>query len=237
MGWQSGQRRWIKKHCGKQYVVSCRQLGVDPTREASRAAANDWWRTKKAELEQSRFEASGSERALSRLAESLEFSADIAERNGNLPQLAAVKTERAIVSRFADSKTELRADHADTLLAGLYDPLPSESAAETERLDRLAILESRRSRQLAAIAAKSRTNGQAIELTALQPVKRRKTLRESVDAFLAEKLSEVTRKKLSAGRYGVLDSAVRAFAAWIAENASAHDCPASVEFGILPVGR
>jgi integrase len=51
MTWQASTRRWFKKHKGKIYVVSCRQLGVAETKEASTAAANDWWEAKLKEIE------------------------------------------------------------------------------------------------------------------------------------------------------------------------------------------
>jgi hypothetical protein len=40
MMWVPAQRRWIKKHCGKMYSVSCRQLGCAETKDASSNAAN-----------------------------------------------------------------------------------------------------------------------------------------------------------------------------------------------------
>ena len=51
MTWQASTRRWFKKHRGKMYTVSCRQLGVPESKEASYAAANQWWTAKLAEIE------------------------------------------------------------------------------------------------------------------------------------------------------------------------------------------
>src|SRR5438132_1057748 len=51
MTWVAASRRWIKKHRGKMYSVSCRQLGTDDTKEASASAANDWWEAKEKELQ------------------------------------------------------------------------------------------------------------------------------------------------------------------------------------------
>jgi integrase len=53
MTWQPGSKRWVKKvpaqlqsAVGKTLVaVSCRQLGTKSTKEASLAAANDWWKS------------------------------------------------------------------------------------------------------------------------------------------------------------------------------------------------
>jgi integrase len=41
----------MKKLNGKMYAVSCRQLGVEPSRKASAPLANAWWNSKLAELE------------------------------------------------------------------------------------------------------------------------------------------------------------------------------------------
>src|SRR4051794_10540729 len=51
MTWMAPTRRWAKKHRGKMYFVSCRQLGTAETKEASAAAANAWWEAKVRELE------------------------------------------------------------------------------------------------------------------------------------------------------------------------------------------
>ena len=50
MTWSGTQRRWFKKYRSKVVSVSCRQLGVPPTKEASRQAANDWWKKRETEL-------------------------------------------------------------------------------------------------------------------------------------------------------------------------------------------
>ena len=51
MTWVSGQKRWLKNYKGKMHAVSPRQLGVEPTKEASRLAANDWWTKKQTEID------------------------------------------------------------------------------------------------------------------------------------------------------------------------------------------
>jgi integrase len=51
MTWQAPTRRWFKKHRGKMYTVSCRQLGCPNTKEGSAAAANAWWEAKLEEIE------------------------------------------------------------------------------------------------------------------------------------------------------------------------------------------
>jgi hypothetical protein len=51
MTWSKSQKRWLKKYRGKMYSVSPRQLGVAANKEASRAAANDWWTAKQKEVD------------------------------------------------------------------------------------------------------------------------------------------------------------------------------------------
>jgi len=51
MSWVTDQKRWLKWYKGKMYSRSTRQLGTDPTKEASRKAANEWWREKQAEID------------------------------------------------------------------------------------------------------------------------------------------------------------------------------------------
>lgn len=52
MTWVPETRRWTKFHRGKRYFVSCRQLGVPETKDASWRAANEWWGRQKDILEQ-----------------------------------------------------------------------------------------------------------------------------------------------------------------------------------------
>src|SRR5262245_34019757 len=51
MTWVASQRRWIKKHRGKMYAVSCTQLGCGESRVGSAAAANAWWDARLNEIE------------------------------------------------------------------------------------------------------------------------------------------------------------------------------------------
>lgn len=52
MSWVAHQRRWTKQYRGKTFSVSCRQLKCEPTKEASRVAANDWWASKQKEIDE-----------------------------------------------------------------------------------------------------------------------------------------------------------------------------------------
>src|SRR5262245_43019812 len=51
MTWVASRKGWIAKYKGKMYSVSCRQLGVEPTKESSWRAAREWWAAKKAEID------------------------------------------------------------------------------------------------------------------------------------------------------------------------------------------
>ena len=43
MGWRKKEKRWVKKYRGRFYYVSAKELGHEPTKEASRQVANEWW--------------------------------------------------------------------------------------------------------------------------------------------------------------------------------------------------
>jgi hypothetical protein len=51
MTWNAKQQRWFTKYRKKQYTVSPKVLGAAPTKEGSVQAANDWWKTKRAEID------------------------------------------------------------------------------------------------------------------------------------------------------------------------------------------
>jgi hypothetical protein len=52
MTWVSPPRAyWRKAYRGKVYTISCRELGVEKTKEGSYQAANAWWQQKKAEID------------------------------------------------------------------------------------------------------------------------------------------------------------------------------------------
>ena len=52
MGWVRSKKKWQKRYRGKLYFRSPRQLGTEATKEASRTAANDWWTSKQAEIDE-----------------------------------------------------------------------------------------------------------------------------------------------------------------------------------------
>jgi hypothetical protein len=51
MTWIPKLRRWAKRYRGKQFTISCRQLGcAEETKEASWRLANAWWKERQAEI-------------------------------------------------------------------------------------------------------------------------------------------------------------------------------------------
>src|SRR5205807_1714392 len=50
MTWVSSTCRWAKWYRGKNYAVSCDQLGCPRTKEGSWRQANEWWNRKQAEI-------------------------------------------------------------------------------------------------------------------------------------------------------------------------------------------
>ncbi len=51
MSYIRSRKGWYKKYQGQLYQVSCKQLGVPPTKDQSMIAANAWWEAKQAEID------------------------------------------------------------------------------------------------------------------------------------------------------------------------------------------
>ena len=49
--WEQATHRWKKIYNGRAYTVSCKALGVPSTKMESYQAANEWWATRKAEID------------------------------------------------------------------------------------------------------------------------------------------------------------------------------------------
>ena len=49
--WEQSTHRWKKVYKGRSYTVSCKALGVPPTKLESYQAANEWWASRKAEID------------------------------------------------------------------------------------------------------------------------------------------------------------------------------------------
>jgi hypothetical protein len=51
MTWVQSRKGWMKKYRDRMFSVSCRQLGCEPTKEASWRAAREWWNKKQVEID------------------------------------------------------------------------------------------------------------------------------------------------------------------------------------------
>src|SRR5579884_2006560 len=52
MTWEPGKKRWAKMYRRERYFVVASKLNpANPTRDATREAANEWWLAKKAQLD------------------------------------------------------------------------------------------------------------------------------------------------------------------------------------------
>jgi integrase len=49
--WEQSTHRWKKVYKGRSYTVSCKALGVPPTKLESYQAANEWWAIKRTEID------------------------------------------------------------------------------------------------------------------------------------------------------------------------------------------
>ena len=49
--WEQSTHRWKKVYKGRSYTVSCKALGVPPTKLESYQAANEWWAAKRTEID------------------------------------------------------------------------------------------------------------------------------------------------------------------------------------------
>jgi integrase len=102
MTWKPETRRWRKMHRGKWYSVSCRQLGVPETKEASWKAANEWW-------------------------EQQQKLADLPAEDDRLARAARISNLVRDFSRLDDGD---RREAVEALLgAGSYDSLKSQAGA------------------------------------------------------------------------------------------------------------
>jgi integrase len=95
--WDGTNKRWRIMHKGQRYVVSCRQLGTPPTKEASYVAANEWWKQKLAEIE-------SDPRRLDRIRQDLDSQTGWMERIGDVTQ-KMVEAQRELLAKPASEWT------------------------------------------------------------------------------------------------------------------------------------
>ena len=108
MTWVKARKGWMKKHRGQMYSVSCKQLGTEPTKEASVKAANDWWEKKLGEIDAKAPE----------MPKDARWELDHLTRDRDYAQLTGDAEGAAIASREID---QLQADVAK----GEYVPGPT----------------------------------------------------------------------------------------------------------------
>ncbi|WP_422929744.1 tyrosine-type recombinase/integrase [Singulisphaera sp. PoT] len=117
MTWIPAGRRWRKHHKGRSYTVSCKQLGVPETKEASWRAANEWWERQLASPEApSPDDRVDRAATLARLVRDFSSLDDDARRE-------AVET---LLGQGAYDDLKAR---ADSMLAGMDAPAPGRAVA------------------------------------------------------------------------------------------------------------
>jgi integrase len=100
MSWVPSTRRWKKMFRGRMYVVSCRQLGTDESKDASWRAANDWWESQQGQV----------------------------ETPGEDDRIARARQVSRLVQDFGNLDDEARRQAVEELLgAGSYDTLKSKA--------------------------------------------------------------------------------------------------------------
>lgn len=115
MTWVPNGRRWRKVHKGRAFVVSCRQLGVPETKEASWKAANAWW--------ESQQDIEGEDERLARASRIGRLVKDFA----GMDEAGRREAVEALLGAGAFDKL---VGQADTLLEGLSPPAPGRSVGE-----------------------------------------------------------------------------------------------------------
>jgi len=106
MTWEPKPRRWRKMYQGKLFTVSCRDLGVLETKEASYQAANAWWAGKRAEIEE------GPRRPHDGILAELELRRDLSRNLGAEPEAEVLDQKIGLIKAMED---EPRADVAQAL--------------------------------------------------------------------------------------------------------------------------
>ncbi len=101
--WDPENRRWRVQHQGKRFVVSCKQLGVAGTKEASYQAANAWWEAKQDELRGAQTAPHPHRDMLSELDARMAW----ARRHGHLRDIEDLKAKRDLVESLSEDSEDL----------------------------------------------------------------------------------------------------------------------------------
>lgn len=125
MSWEGDPNfRWTKMYRRGRYRVTCKELGVSTSKQDSYLAANEWWRRKKAELDQKTFEEEH-ELALRRLDRKIEYAK--AHAADLVPALEATRQEIEIaapldVGAGADDEATIKKNLEIAALYGIPCP-------------------------------------------------------------------------------------------------------------------
>lgn len=190
MSWVGHQRRWTKMYRGRTYSVSCRQLDVPATKDASWAAANQWWEVKQAAID-----------AVARAAEpppdptSVAVSQLLAAHGFSHYRDVLMARDRGVAAakllelvRMAAGEEEGPLEGLEAIHAGkpVLPPVPHE---ELVRIDSLL----------------GPTPG---------PPAAGRTLKEHVERWIGSLRDRVAGRKMSAGRRDRYERDIRKFLAW-----------------------
>ena len=141
MQWKAESARWTKMYKGKTYYVSCKTLGVPPTKGGSIIQANEWWKAKQAETD-GMLPPSSSEIITDQIR-------DILGRIGleglqRLVNQGTAAGEMVKIIQGAGEEKLLVTDESERILNhGALVPLPAVDGARTLKLSELANLDSR----------------------------------------------------------------------------------------------
>lgn len=194
MYWDKKNRRWMVQYRGKNYAVSCRQLGCEKTKEASQSAAREWWGEKRAQVD---LEAGGNHPH----AESYD---KILRTIGEMTQWAEDHCESETASRLRNQAERLRNAQRSTL-----DP-PWMIINEND----IFSLSNAQASPEDFMIPSSGNHGRLIwqdRLGHAATIPQPKTIEHNVEKFLSQKEGEVENRELTAGRFDNIRRALDEF--------------------------
>ncbi|OJW08033.1 MAG: hypothetical protein BGO49_20810 [Planctomycetales bacterium 71-10] len=220
MSWAAKRAGWTKWfrlptwEKPRSFAVSCRQLGTEPTKEASWRAANEWWREKEAELR--RDEASRavpspldpSSASIQSVLEAMDVRElrNLAERGRDAERLLEILGRASIEGAEAEGdRTPMPVPHATASRLAAGEGIPSSiidgvlSGGFTTELPA-----DFRDRELGRI-------GEAIRPVEVPPDR---TIEAQVAAWVRNKYGQHVAGRISAGRYDAYRRNIATFEAW-----------------------
>jgi integrase len=201
MTWVEARKGWMKKHNGKMYSVSAKQLGCTGKSD-SWQAANQWWADKLNEIGE----------APSRLDPS---STQIV----NLLETTPVDKLKEIYERGQAALTVLRMVEGN----GITNVLTLEDMAQ-DGINPRRIDSALRFGRFGGSKLDDETRQKAVGEVAFKvnpkPASPDRIIKAQVHAWLAVLRANVANGNLSAGRYGSYDAHIRKFSAWLGDSES-----------------